>query len=265
MAAHVDVLVVYRRGAVAGKSGRGMKILILGGTEEARALAEALVQMGHEVTTSLAGRTSEPMIPKGELRIGGFGGPEGLANYIHREGVQRLVDASHPYAVQMAHNAVEAARAANVPLVRLLRPAWSEPQYAFWHRVGNSEDAAAGLPPGAQVMLTVGHKDLGIFLAREDCSFVVRTIEPMGYDLPPHAQTLVSRPPYFVGAETELLKAHGITHLITKNSGGVQTEAKLRAAQQLRIAVVMIARPELPVANEVMTVGRAIAALKLGY
>ena len=123
---------------------------------------------------------------------------------------------------------------------------------------------AARLPAGARVMLTVGHKDLGIFLAREDCSFVVRTIEPMGYDLPPHAETMVSRPPYFVGAETELLQSQAITHLITKNSGGVQTEAKLRAAQQLRIAVVMIARPELPPANEVMTVGRAIAALKLG-
>ncbi len=264
MATHVDVLDVNRRGAVVAESGRGMKILILGGTEEARALAEALVQMGHEVTTSLAGRTSDPLVPKGELRIGGFGGPEGLANYLHREGVHRLVDASHPYAVQMAHNAVEAARAANVPLVRLLRPAWTEPQYAFWHHVANSEDAAAGLPPGARVMLTVGHKDLGIFLAREDCTFVVRTIEPMGYDLPPHAETLVSRPPYFVGAETELLQRQAITHLITKNSGGVQTEAKLRAAQQLRIAVVMIARPQLPPANEVMTVGRAIAALKLG-
>ena len=264
MAARVDVLDVGRRGAVIRESGRGMKILILGGTEEARALAEALVTMGHDVTTSLAGRTSDPLIPKGALRVGGFGGPEGLAAYMMREGVERLVDASHPYAVQMAHNAVAAAAAAKVPLVRLLRPAWNEPQYAFWHHVGSSEDAAAGLPAGARVMLTVGHKDLGIFLEREDCTFVVRTIEPMGYDLPPHAETLVSRPPYFVGAETELLQREAITHLITKNSGGVQTEAKLRAAQQLRIAVVMIARPELPPANEVVTVGRAIAALKLG-
>lgn len=241
-----------------------MKILILGGTEEARALAEALVQMGHEVTTSLAGRTSEPMVPKGELRVGGFGGPEGLADYIRREGVQRLVDASHPYAVQMAHNAVAAAQAAGVPLVRLLRPAWTEPQYAFWHHVNNAEDAAAGLPSGARVMLTVGHKELSTFLAREDCSFLVRTIDPMGYDLPPHAEPLVSRPPYFLGGETELLKSQAVTHLITKNSGGVQTEAKLRAALQLRIAVVMIARPQLPPAHEAPTVGRAIAALKLG-
>lgn len=241
-----------------------MKILILGGTEEARALAEALVQMGHDVVTSLAGRTSEPLLPKGEVRVGGFGGPQGLADYIRREGIQRLVHASHPYAVQMAQNAVAAAQTANVPLVRLLRPGWVEPQYAFWHHVGSSEDAAAGLPRGARVMLTVGHKDLGIFLAREDCTFVVRTIEPLDFNLPAHAESLVSRPPYFLGGETELLKSQAITHLITKNSGGVQTEAKLRAALQLRIAVVMIARPQLPPAHEVPTVGRAIAALKLG-
>jgi len=240
-----------------------MKILILGGTEEARALAEALVSMGHEVTTSLAGRTSEPLVPKGELRIGGFGGPEGLADYMRREGVRRLVDASHPYAVQMAHNAVLASRAAGVPLVRLLRPGWNEPQYAFWHHVLDSEQAAEGLPPGARALLTVGHKDLGIFLAREDCTFIVRTIEPMNFDLPPHATSLVTRPPYFVGAETELLKREAVTHLVTKNSGGVQTEAKLKAAQQLRVAVVVIARPELPEAHEVPTVGRAIAALHL--
>lgn len=240
-----------------------MKILILGGTEEARALADALHGMGHEVLTSLAGRTSEPLMPKGELRIGGFGGGDGLGNFILTEGFQRLVDATHPYAVQIAENAVKAAELSGVRLVRLVRPPWTEPQYAFWHHVQNSEEAAAGLPPGARVMLTVGHTDLDVFLERDDCSFVVRSIEPPQHELPPHAQSLISRPPFFVGAETELLKRELITHLIAKNSGGVQTEAKLLAAQTLRIAVVMIARPELPPANEVMTVGRAIAALRL--
>jgi precorrin-6A/cobalt-precorrin-6A reductase len=259
----VDVLGADRRGAVVGESDWGMKILILGGTEEARALADALVGMGHEVTTSLAGRTSEPLLPKGDVRIGSFGGGEGLANYLISEGFQRLLDATHPYSVQMAQNAVRAAELSGIRLVRLVRPAWTEPQYAFWHHVENAEQAAAGLPPGARVMLTVGNRDLGTFLAREDCTFVVRSIEQPAYELPPHAQSLVSRPPYFVGAETELLKYEGITHLITKNSGGVQTEAKLKAAQQLRVAVVMIARPELPPAHEVPTVGRAIAALRL--
>jgi precorrin-6A/cobalt-precorrin-6A reductase len=240
-----------------------MRILILGGTEEARLLANQLVSMGHEVTTSYAGKTSDPDLPQGEVRVGGFGGPRGLADYILNNGVQRLVDATHPYSVQIATNAHEAAQFTGVHFIRLIRPPWREPQYAFWHHVQNAEDAAAGLPKGARVLLTVGHRGLDTFLARTDCSFVVRTIEPPERELPTHAQSLVARPPFFVGGETELMQYEGITHLITKNAGGVQTEAKLKAAQQMRLAIVMIARPELPPAHEVPTVGRAIAALKL--
>lgn len=242
-----------------------MKILILGGTEEARQLADQLVLMHHEVITSYAGKTSEPKLPQGEIRTGGFGGARGLANFLLNNGIHRLVDATHPYAVQMAHNAVEAAKAANVKLVRLTRPPWKEPQYAFWHHVANNDEAAAGLPSGARVLLTVGHKKLDIFLARTDCSFVVRSIEPPDRPLPVHAQSLLARPPFFVGGEIELMQYEGITHLITKNSGGVQTEAKLKAAEQLRLAIVVIARPALPEAHEAPTVGRALAALKLGY
>ena len=240
-----------------------MRILILGGTEEARLLANQLVSMEHEVTTSYAGRTSDPDLPEGEVRVGGFGGPRGLADYILNNGVQRLVDATHPYSVQIATNAYEAAQFTGVHLIRLIRPPWREPQYAFWHHVQNAEDAAAGLPKGARVLLTVGHRGLDTYLARTDCSFVVRTIEPPERELPVHAQSLIARPPFFVGGETELMQYEGITHLITKNAGGVQTEAKLKAAQQMRLAIVMIARPELPPVHEVPTVGRAIAALKL--
>jgi precorrin-6A/cobalt-precorrin-6A reductase len=240
-----------------------VRILILGGTEEARQLANQLVSMGHEIVTSYAGRTSDPDLPQGEIRVGGFGGPRGLADYLLNNAIQRLVDATHPYSVQMAANAVEAAKYTSIPLVRLVRPPWKEPQYAFWHHVRNVQEAAAGLPKGARVLLTVGHTGLETFLARTDCSFVVRSIEPPERELPVHAQSLIARPPFFIGAETDLMRHEGITHLITKNSGGVQTEAKLKAAQQLRLAVVMIARPELPPAHEVPTVGRAIAALKL--
>ena len=243
-----------------------MKILILGGTEEARMLADALVGMGHEVVTSFAGRTTDPMLPQGEIRAGGFGGARGLSDYMLKNGIERLVDATHPYSVQIATNAVEAAKHAGVPLVRLIRPPWKEPQYAFWHHVQTPEEAAEGLPAGARVLLTVGHRKLDVYLARTDCSFLVRSIEPPEKPLPVHAQSLIARPPFFVGGETELMRYQGITHLITKNSGGAQTEAKLRAAQELRLAVVMIERPALPPAHEAPTVGRAIAALKLdGY
>ncbi|MEI2612938.1 MAG: precorrin-6A/cobalt-precorrin-6A reductase [Candidatus Promineifilaceae bacterium] len=155
-----------------------MRILILGGTEEGRLLADALAGMGHDVVTSFAGRTNEPNLPQGEVRVGGFGGMRGLSDYILNNGIQRVVDATHPYAVQMATNAVEASLFTRVPLVRLVRPAWKEPQYAFWHHVQSAEDAAAGLPGGARVLLTVGHTGLEVFLARTDCSFVVRSIEP---------------------------------------------------------------------------------------
>src|SRR5690606_29010914 len=240
-----------------------MRILILGGTEEARLLADALVDRGHEITLSYAGRTTEPVPPRSHVRVGGFGGPAGLSDYINANGIERLVDATHPYSVQIASNAVAAAEATGVPPVRLIRPGWAEPQYAFWHHVASVEEAAAGLPTGARVLLTVGHRGLDTFLARADCSFLVRSIEPPEKPLPVHAQSLLQRPPYYVGAETELMRQQGITHLITKNSGGVQTEAKLKAAQQLRLAVVMIARPQLPPAKEVPTVGRTIAALRL--
>lgn len=241
-----------------------MKILILGGTEEARQLADQLVSMGHDVVTSYAGKTGEPRLPQGEIRTGGFGGARGLSDFLLKNGIERLVDATHPYAAQMSANAVEAARHTGVRLVRLTRPPWKEPHYAFWHHVQNTDEAAAGLPPGARVLLTVGHLKLEIFFARTDCSFVVRSIEPPERALPVNAQSLIARPPFFVGGETELMQYEGITHLITRNSGGVQTEAKLKAAEQLRLAVVMIARPVLPEAHDVPTVGRAIAALKLG-
>ncbi len=259
----VNVSVVSRTGAIAGSSDWTMKILILGGTEEARLLAERLVAMGHEVTTSLAGRTSDPLLPRGNVRVGGFGGADGLAGFLKAERIDRLVDATHPYATEIKVNAVTGAQVAEVRLVRLVRPAWHEPQYAFWKHVASPQEAAASLPKGARVLLTVGHTQLEAYLVRADCSFVVRSIEPPEKPLPVNATVLIARPPFFLGGELALLQEQGISHLICKNSGGVQTEAKLAAALQLRLPVIMIARPALPPAHEVPTVGQAIAALRL--
>jgi precorrin-6A/cobalt-precorrin-6A reductase len=241
-----------------------MRILILGGTEDARLLAEQLVAMGHQVTSSLAGKTSEPLLPKGEVRIGGFGGGDGLGNYLVSNKFDRIVDATHPYATQIKVNAVRGAEIAGMRLVRLTRPPWTEPQYAFWKHFANAEDAAAALPPGARALLTIGHGLVAPFLARNDCSFVVRSIEPPAKPLPAHATSLIDRPPYFPGGETTVLESNAITHLVTKNSGGAQTEAKLGVATQLRLPVFIIDRPALPPAHEVPTVGQAIAALRLG-
>ncbi len=261
--AHGPVVAHPGRSQVVRESDCTMKILILGGTEDARQLAAQLVKLGHDVTTSLAGRTSEPLLPEGAVRIGGFGGGDGMGNYILSEGFERLVDATHPYAVEIKHNAVRAAEFAGVPLVRLLRPGWREPQYAFWKRVESVEAAAEALPRGARALLTVGFSRLEPFLARTDCSFVIRTIEPPERELPVNVTSILARPPYFFNGELALLQEQGVTHLICKNSGGAQTEAKLQAALRLRLPVFMIERPELPPAYEVPTVGRTIAALKL--
>lgn len=241
-----------------------MKILILGGTGEARELAGRLVTLGHEVTSSLAGRTQDPILPEGKLRMGKFGGIPGMAAYLRAAGIERLVDATHPYAGLISINAVAAAGATGTPLVRYMRPAWEQPLGAGWITVETIAEAAAALPPNADVLLTTGHSGLETFLERDDCQFVVRLIETPAFDMPRYATLLQTRPPYALADEMALMQGEGITHLVTKNSGGRQTEAKLAAAQALGVTVIMIARPVYGPAHEVASVDEAIAALKLG-
>ena len=238
-----------------------MKILILGGTSEARALAARLVALGHEVTTSLAGRTSSPLLPDGELRVGKFGGVPGLAGYLTRMGFDRLVDATHPYAGLISINAVAASHQSAIPLVRLMRPAWEEPAGAGWLHARDVTAAAGLLPRFATVLLTSGHEGLGTLLSRGDCSFLVRLIEPPETPLPRHARLLLARPPYTVEDEVRLLRGETITHLVSKNSGGSQTAAKLEAAREAGVQVIMIDRPAYGPAREVASVDEAVAAL----
>jgi precorrin-6A/cobalt-precorrin-6A reductase len=240
-----------------------VRILILGGTAEARELAERLIGMGHEPITSLAGRTQDPIRPPGDLRVGKFGGIPGLVGYLKAHRIDRLVDATHPYAGLISINAVGAANAAGVPLVRYMRPAWAEPAGAGWVHVSDLAAAARVLPTNAQVLVTTGHEELDALLRRDDCEFVVRMIEAPDAPLPRHAKLVVSRPPYSVASETALMKSEEITHLVTKNSGGWQTHAKLEAAQALGVTVIMVARPGYPPAREVGTIDDAIASLHL--
>jgi precorrin-6A/cobalt-precorrin-6A reductase len=240
-----------------------MKILILGGTAEARQLANRLVGMGHDVITSLAGRTQNPILPAGGLRMGKFGGIPGLAAYLSVANIGRLVDATHPYAGQISINAVAAAQAAGVALVRYMRPAWEQQIGDDWLTVETAAEAAAALPPNADVLLTTGHTGLKHFLERDDCQFVVRTIEAPAMELPRHARLLQTRPPYTLIDEMALMEREGITHLVTKNSGGGQTAAKLEAARKLGVKVFMIARPAYGPAHEVDSVEAAIEALGL--
>jgi precorrin-6A/cobalt-precorrin-6A reductase len=238
-----------------------MKILILGGTGEARELAARLVALGHQVTTSLAGRTTSPLLPEGELRVGKFGGVPGLVGYLRAMRFDRLVDATHPYAGLISINAVAAAEQTGIPLMRCMRPEWTEPEDGPWRHVRDLAQAANALPPLAMVLVTTGHQGLEVLLKRDDCRFVVRVIEPPATPLPRHARLLLGRPPYTLDQELRLFRTEAITHLVSKNSGGTQTAAKLGAARQSGAEVIMIDRPAYGPAREVASVDEAVAAI----
>lgn len=238
-----------------------MNILILGGTGEARDLATRLVALGHRVTTSLAGRTREPILPAGELRVGKFGGVPGLVGYLRAMRFDRLVDATHPYAGLISINAVAAAQQTGIPLVRFMRPGWSEPAGVHWRHVTTVAAAAEAVPSGATVLVTTGHDELGLLLERNDCRLLVRLIEAPQEPLPRHARLLLGRPPYTLDTERALFTREGITHLVTKNSGGPQTSAKLEAARLSGAEVIMVDRPAYGPATEVGTLHEAVAVV----
>lgn len=243
-------------------TGAGKSVLILGGTGEARALASALMAQGVETTTALAGRTRTPHLPAGTVRIGGFGGPEGLADYLRDKAIARLIDATHPFAAQISANAVAAARVAGIPLLRLQRPGWTAPDGARWTRVPDMAAAANALPPGARTLLTIGRQEIPAFFSRRDCTLLARVIDPPE-TLPPDWRLITARGPFSIAQELALLETHAITHLVSKNSGGAQTRAKLDAAHALGITVVMVERPALPDAATVETLDAALAWLDL--
>ena len=237
-----------------------MKILILGGTADARELAERLTALGYDVTTSLAGRTRQPAIPAGQLRVGKFGGIPGLVGYLKAAGIERLVDATHPYAGLISVNAVGAAQTSGVPLVRYMRPAWAEPAGAGWTHVPDIATAAEALPPNAHGFITTGHEGLEHFVERDDCRLVARLIEPPTIQMG-HVVWLQDTPPYTVESERALFGRYGFTHLVTKNSGGEATRAKLDVARERGVQVVMVARPAYGPAMEVGTIEEAVRAV----
>lgn len=235
-----------------------MRILILGGTGEARELAGRLVALGHHVTTSLAGRTRAPMLPEGELRVGKFGGVPGLVGYLKMMRIDRLVDATHPYAGLISINAVAAAAQTGIPLVRYMRPEWVEPEGAGWRHVNSLDEAAEALPPMATALITTGHEGLEGLLERNDCRLIVRLIEEPEIGLPGHARLIIGRPPYGLEQERALFRREGITHLVTKNSGGEATATKLVAAREIGAEVIMVERPAYGPAVEVGSVEEAV-------
>jgi precorrin-6A/cobalt-precorrin-6A reductase len=219
------------------------KILILGGTAEARDLAGQLVDEGHAVTTSLAGRTKDPILPRGEVRIGGFGGADGLARHILEQGYDRVIDATHPFARRISENAIKAAALAGIPLEQKLRPRWRKQPGDRWLAVTTLEAAASALPSGATVFLALGRQYLDAFADRDDCRFIIRMVDAPEARLAIRDYTLVlGKPASKPVQEADLFTAHGVTHLVCRNSGGLAGYGKLVAARELRLQVIMLER-----------------------
>ena len=223
-------------------------VLILGGTTEARELAAVLAaRPGVRVTTSLAGRVSRPGALTGEVRVGGFGGAEGLAEWLREQRVDALVDATHPFAGAITANAARAAASSGVPAVVLRRPGWRPGPGDHWHPVPSLNAAAELLPGlGRRVLLTTGRLGLAAFAHLGELHFVVRSVEPPRPPMPPHTEVLLGRGPFTVADETTLLREYLIDVLVTKDSGGAATAAKLTAARELALPVVVVRRPPLP-------------------
>ncbi len=239
-----------------------MRVLILGGTTEASALAAALAgDARFAATLSLAGVTRAPRAPPIPLRLGGFGGAAGLAAYLHEQGVARLIDATHPFASAIKANAATAARQAGIPLLRVLRPAWTPGPGDDWTEFASMAAMAEALgPTPRRVLLTIGRKDLAPFRAAPWHRYVLRSVDPPGMDaLPPDTQVISARGPFALAEELALMRRHAIDMLVTKNSGGGAVAAKLDAARALGLPVLMLARP--PLADGVETVRDDRAAL----
>ena len=223
-----------------------MRVLVLGGTSGASKLAHLLsAASGISATLSFAGRTKAIIEPPVPYRIGGFGGADGLTGYLKAEGVDLLVDATHPFAEQISRHAKIAAERAEIPLVVLSRPAWVRTEEDNWIDAESMDGAALALGPAPQkVFLTVGRLQLEAFAKAPQHFYLVRTIEPPADPLPlPHYRIILGRGPFAAGAEKDLLRENSIDALVTKNSGGEAAFAKILAARQLRIPVIMVARP----------------------
>jgi precorrin-6A/cobalt-precorrin-6A reductase len=243
-----------------------VKVLILGGTAQARALAAELHgRDGCRVVSSLAGRTSRPTLPEGEVRVGGFGGAEGLADYLRAEAIDVLVDATHPFAQDISAHAAQAAEATGVRLIALRRASWSRQPGDRWIHVPDIEGAAreaAATRDGGCVFVTTGAGGLAAYAADVRHPYLIRTVDPPTEALPPRRTIVLDRGPYAVEGETALMDEHEVCVLVTKNSGGELTKAKLTAARQRGIPVIMV-DPPAPAAGvvSVETVAQVVSLL----
>jgi precorrin-6A/cobalt-precorrin-6A reductase len=241
-----------------------MRVLILGGTTEATRLAALLVsQPWVSATMSLAGRTANPAAQPIPTRIGGFGGVDGLAEYLVCEKIDALVDATHPFAEQISSNAVIAAKRAKVPLITLTREPWRPLPGDRWSEVSSLAEAVVALElQPRRVLLTVGRLGLAAFDAAPQHHYVIRSIDPLGAFKLPNAKVILDRPPFDERSERALMQAEKIDVIVTKNSGGTATYGKISAARSLSLPVVIVRQPPRPEGLTVHDPERVVAHLQ---
>jgi len=240
------------------------RVLILGGTGEALDLARRLAGMPEAIViTSLAGRTRDPTLPPGEVRVGGFGGAEGLVDYLKENAISLLINATHPFAATISQNALAAHRQSGVPLLRLLRPAWHKQPDDTWIQAASVVRAAAICRwLGKRVLLSVGSQEVAAFVDLPRAHFFVRMVDPPEAPLPlVSAEVIAAKGPFALVDERRLLLEREIDLIVTKNSGGDATFAKIAAARELSIPVVMVDRPEIALHPGCETVDSVVAAL----
>jgi precorrin-6A/cobalt-precorrin-6A reductase len=255
---------IVSQGAAVSAGMMTYRILILGGTMEARLLTERLASRADlKVTLSLAGRTQNPVAHAVPLRSGGFGGADGLARYLREGRIGMLIDATHPYAAQISANASEAAHAAGVPIIALRRPAWARVAGDRWREVDTVADAvdALGIHPRT-VFVALGRQELAPLEMAPQHAYLVRSVDPVEPPLGvPNARYLLARGPFLEEAERGLLAGYGVDTIVAKNSGGNASYGKIAAARTLGIEVILIRRPLLPAVGTVETVADAVAAV----
>lgn len=243
-----------------------MRILILGGTAEALELAHLLAaESGFQPTLSLAGRTSAPRLPPIDNRIGGFGGVDGLTAWLRSYGIEAVIDATHPFADQMSAHAVAATAALRLPLGSIVRPAWTREAGDDWTSVSNAATAALAIGQAPRrVFLTVGRLELPQFVAAPQHHYLARTIEGVeGMVLPPRLELLRDRGPFTLTGELALMRRHEVALVVSKNSGGPATYAKIAAARRLALPVIMIERPVKPCGHALRDAADAVQWLRL--
>lgn len=240
-----------------------MKVLLLAGTSEARALAKELGDRSNvDLIASLAGETRAPLPVATTTRVGGFGGQEGLQTYLEENRIEALIDATHPFAARMAASAHGAGVATGVPVLHLIRPEWQPGPGDIWHMPEREEDVAGLLKPNSTVFLATGRKTLARFAKLQGHRVIARQIDPPDQPFPfAGGEFRVGRPPFSVADEVALFRDLGVDLLVVKNAGGRASRSKLDAARELGIPVAMLRRPAPPAGQIVPDVAGALAWL----